>query len=136
MEFDPSKICQICFDEALDGKTHKLHFGALCCNSCKNFFRRTVQLKGRNDLKSSFECVSKVPGQKCNMKDFGMTHRCSKCRLERCLEVGILPEKVLLDPALRTKFTGKSQYLSITYIKLNNLIILLSRQEKEKSTCH
>ena len=132
MELNPSKICQICYDEALDGKTHKLHFGAVCCNSCKNFFRRIVQLKGRNDLKSIFECASKVPGQKCDMKDFGMTHRCSKCRLERCLEVGILPEKVLLDPDQRTKFTGKSQYQPITYIKLNNLIISLSLGKKKR----
>ena len=118
MELDPSKICQICYDEARDGK-HKCHFGALCCNSCRSFFRRIVQVNGRTDLKTIFECVSKVPGQECDMKDFGMSHRCSKCRLDRCLEVRLLPEKVLLDPAQRTKFTGKSQYQSIIYIKLN-----------------
>ena len=132
MELNPSKICQICYDEALDGKPHKHHFGAVCCNSCKNFFRRIVQNKGRNDLKSIFECVSKVPGQKCDMKDFGMTHRCSKCRLERCLEVGILPEKVLLDPDQRTKFTGKSQYQPITYVKLKMILSFYSLGKKKR----
>ena len=32
--------------------------------------------------------------------------KCRKCRLMRCLEVGLKPEKVILDVEGRMKFTG------------------------------
>ena len=106
MELDPSKVCQVCYEEAPEGKSFQYHYGALCCLSCRAFFRRIVQLNGTEGIEDRYDCVSKVPGQKCNMKDFGYTHRCFKCRMERCLEVGIKPEKVLLNPTQRTKYTG------------------------------
>ena len=40
------------------------------------------------------------------MREFGTRHKCSKCRLERCLEIGLNPDKVVLDEETRRKYTG------------------------------
>ena len=119
MEIDPRKTCQICFGvETAENKSHISHFGALCCNGCRSFFRRNVQNHGRNHLKDVYSCVAPTrdpPSEHCNMREFGITHRCQKCRISRCLEVGMDPHKVLLDANLRNKFTG------IIYLLMRNV---------------
>ena len=37
--------------------------------------------------------------------------KCRKCRLMRCLEVGLKPEKVILDVEGRMKFTGLKYFV-------------------------
>ena len=37
------------------------------------------------------------PSQPCNMREFGIKHNCRKCRMSRCLDIGMNPKKVLLD---------------------------------------
>jgi len=46
---DP-RFCPVCDSEAPDGEVHKPHFGAICCYSCRAFFRRSVHCKAYKDL--------------------------------------------------------------------------------------
>ena len=41
------------------------------------------------------------------MWEFGTRHKCSYCRLQRCLKIGLNPAKVVLDEKTRRKYTGK-----------------------------
>ena len=36
----------------------------------------------------------------------GRGSKCKRCRLDRCLAIGLKADKVLLDESQRTKFTG------------------------------
>ena len=51
-----SKICSICGDAA-----KSQHFGAVSCDSCKAFFRRTVQAENHANYKCPFDVSCLVP---------------------------------------------------------------------------
>ncbi|CAD5229123.1 unnamed protein product [Bursaphelenchus okinawaensis] len=78
-------VCQVC----LSGPSNGLHFGApRTCAACAAFFRRTV-----SDQK---KYICKRP-QRCNVKfseTAGYRKICRNCRMKRCLEIGMSPEKV------------------------------------------
>lgn len=76
------KICLVCGDKALG-----YNFNAVSCESCKAFFRRNA-LSGK-ELKCPFtnNCVITV-----------VTRRfCQKCRLEKCLSVGMVKEFIMSE---------------------------------------
>lgn len=76
------KTCLICGDKALG-----YNFNAISCESCKAFFRRNA-LSGK-ELKCPFSnnCVVTV-----------VTRRfCQKCRLEKCLSVGMVKEFIMSE---------------------------------------
>jgi len=78
--------CLVCGGKAA---AHQ-HYGAVCCYSCRAFFRRGIL--------RAYTCVR---GDKsCQINSITRTN-CKKCRFDRCLAVGMRPE--LVDATLRRK---------------------------------
>ncbi|KAK2706189.1 nuclear hormone receptor HR96-like [Artemia franciscana] len=77
-----AKICRVCGDHALG-----YNFNAVTCESCKAFFRR-------NAFKTEgFKCPF---SNKCEITK--VTRRfCQKCRMEKCLAVGMKKEWIMSD---------------------------------------
>ncbi|XP_023677677.1 nuclear receptor subfamily 5, group A, member 5 isoform X2 [Paramormyrops kingsleyae] len=69
--------CPICGD-----RVSGYHYGLLTCESCKGFFKRTVQ---NNKL---YTCAEQ---QRCPM-DMAQRKRCPYCRFQKCLAVGMKKE--------------------------------------------
>uniref|UniRef100_A0A914MNU1 Nuclear receptor n=2 Tax=Meloidogyne incognita TaxID=6306 RepID=A0A914MNU1_MELIC len=78
-QVDESKICAVCNDYAVCQ-----HYGALTCEGCKGFFKRTVQKK------SQYVCSGE---KKCPI-DKKYRSRCQYCRFQKCLDVGMVREIV------------------------------------------
>lgn len=82
------ELCPVCGD-----KVSGYHYGLLTCESCKGFFKRTVQNK------KVYTCVAE---RSCHI-DKTQRKRCPFCRFQKCLEVGmklegkILPYSLLID---------------------------------------
>lgn len=85
------ELCPVCGD-----KVSGYHYGLLTCESCKGFFKRTVQNK------KVYTCVAE---RSCHI-DKTQRKRCPFCRFQKCLEVGM-------------KLEG--EYLSIFIIFYNKL---------------
>lgn len=79
------ELCPVCGD-----KVSGYHYGLLTCESCKGFFKRTVQNK------KVYTCVAE---RSCHI-DKTQRKRCPFCRFQKCLEVGM-------------KLEGKSFYCSL-----------------------
>jgi len=78
--------CLVCGGKAA---AHQ-HYGAVCCYSCRAFFRRGIS--------RAYSCVR--GDMSCQVNSITRTN-CKKCRFDRCLEVGMRPE--LVDATLRRK---------------------------------
>ena len=76
------EACQVCGDAAA---THS-HYGAIICFSCRAFFRRAV-VERRH-----YNCVRWAQGA-CTVDAVTRTN-CKKCRLAKCLRVGMKPQLV------------------------------------------
>ncbi|XP_018015740.1 uncharacterized protein LOC108672557 [Hyalella azteca] len=78
------RICQICGDVA-----KSMHFGGLCCDSCKAFFRRSVQSDGFRNFKCSGDkrCSISIASRKF----------CKLCRFNKCEKVGMVREWVMSE---------------------------------------
>ncbi|XP_063989220.1 nuclear hormone receptor HR96 [Diachasmimorpha longicaudata] len=77
-----NKICEVCGDRALG-----YNFNAISCESCKAFFRRNA-LKNKD-----FRCPFTE-----NCKVTPVTRRfCQKCRLDKCLTVGMRKEYIMTE---------------------------------------
>lgn len=63
------------------------HYGLLTCESCKGFFKRTVQNK------KVYSCVA---DRTCHI-DKPQRKRCPYCRFQKCLDVGMKLEAVRAD---------------------------------------
>ncbi|CAG0879162.1 unnamed protein product [Cyprideis torosa] len=68
------EFCPVCGD-----KVSGYHYGLLTCESCKGFFKRTVQNK------KVYTCVA---DRNCHI-DKTQRKRCPYCRFQKCLEVGM-----------------------------------------------
>lgn len=68
------ELCPVCGD-----KVSGYHYGLLTCESCKGFFKRTVQNK------KVYTCVA---DRSCHI-DKTQRKRCPFCRFQKCLEVGM-----------------------------------------------
>lgn len=79
-EFDES--CPVCGD-----KVSGYHYGLLTCESCKGFFKRTVQNK------KVYTCIE---NRNC-LIDKTQRKRCPYCRFQKCLKVGMKLEAVRPD---------------------------------------
>ena len=90
-----TKKCQVCTAPA--GK--HIHYGATSCLSCKAFFRRSVQAS----ISRNYVCHGQ--GDCTILPD---TRRsCQKCRMEKCLKVGMNPECVLSKYEIEERFRKK-----------------------------
>jgi len=85
-EMNLTAQCLICNGPAA---AHQ-HYGAVCCYSCRAFFRRGIT--------RSYVCVR--GDDLCQVNSITRTN-CKRCRYARCLEVGMKPE--LVDATLKRK---------------------------------
>lgn len=76
------ELCPVCGD-----KVSGYHYGLLTCESCKGFFKRTVQNK------KVYNCVA----DRCCVIDKTQRKRCPYCRFQKCLDVGMKLEAVRHD---------------------------------------
>ncbi|XP_022243718.1 nuclear hormone receptor FTZ-F1-like [Limulus polyphemus] len=76
------ELCPVCGD-----KVSGYHYGILTCESCKGFFKRTVQNK------KVYTCVA---DRNC-LIDKTQRKRCPYCRFQKCLDVGMKLEAVRPD---------------------------------------
>lgn len=76
------ELCPVCGD-----KVSGYHYGLLTCESCKGFFKRTVQNK------KVYSCVD---SRSCHI-DKSQRKRCPYCRFQKCLNVGMKLEAVRQD---------------------------------------
>ncbi|KAG5840778.1 hypothetical protein ANANG_G00192270 [Anguilla anguilla] len=79
---DLEELCPVCGD-----KVSGYHYGLLTCESCKGFFKRTVQNNKR------YTCAE---NQDCKI-DKTQRKRCPFCRFQKCLSVGMRLEAVRAD---------------------------------------
>lgn len=71
------KVCGACGDRA-----KSFHFGGISCDSCKAFFRRSVQNEAYKNFHCPYEgkCEITITSRKC----------CQYCRFQKCLSIGEL----------------------------------------------
>ncbi|VDN81251.1 unnamed protein product [Brugia pahangi] len=72
--------CPVCGD-----RVSGYHYGLLTCESCKGFFKRTVQNK------KSYQCSA---DQNCAV-DKSCRKRCPHCRFQKCIQRGMKVEEIL-----------------------------------------
>ncbi|XP_037548529.1 nuclear receptor subfamily 5 group A member 2-like [Nematolebias whitei] len=81
-DVDLEETCPVCGD-----KVSGYHYGVLTCESCKGFFKRTVQNN------KTYTCND---NQLCSI-DKTQRKRCPFCRFQKCLHVGMKLEAVRAD---------------------------------------
>ncbi|XP_075240836.1 uncharacterized protein LOC142336139 isoform X2 [Convolutriloba macropyga] len=79
---EPEESCPVCGD-----KVSGYHYGLMTCESCKGFFKRTVQ---NNKI---YQCIE---NKECRI-DKSQRKRCPYCRFQKCLQVGMKLEAVRAD---------------------------------------
>lgn len=71
--------CAVCGEEAPLTGPYRRHYGVICCEACKCFFRRTVQMNKQYECKLTGNCaVGK-----------NVRHWCQACRFQKCLRSGM-----------------------------------------------
>jgi hypothetical protein len=71
------EICPICGD-----RVSGYHYGLLTCESCKGFFKRTVQNKKQYQCSAEQNCIVDKQNRK----------RCPRCRYMKCINQGMRVE--------------------------------------------
>ncbi|GBP73786.1 Nuclear hormone receptor family member nhr-25 [Eumeta japonica] len=74
--------CPVCGDYA-----NGLHYGIYTCESCKLFFKRSIQMNRQ------YEYHCRNARNNC-MISISTRSFCRSCRFKKCLEAGMLPEIV------------------------------------------
>ncbi|CAK8673054.1 unnamed protein product [Clavelina lepadiformis] len=85
------KPCFVCGD-----KSSGYHYGVASCEGCKGFFRRSVQKNMQYTCHRNKQCVINKSTRS----------RCQFCRLQKCIQAGMLRESVRND---RNKRRGKEK---------------------------
>ncbi|XP_054168070.1 thyroid hormone receptor beta-like [Oppia nitens] len=78
------KVCRVCGDRA-----KSYHFGGISCDSCKAFFRRSVQ----NDAFLNFHC----PYERHCEITINSRKSCQYCRFHKCLSIGMEKSWVMTE---------------------------------------
>lgn len=88
----PVADCNVCGDRAI---AH-MHYGGICCYSCKAFFRRASQTGNDKNYKCKKDenCVVSVANRRS----------CQYCRFMKCLAIGMKPTWVLSDKQCQIRF--------------------------------
>ncbi|XP_078662658.1 oxysterols receptor LXR-alpha-like [Branchiostoma floridae x Branchiostoma belcheri] len=84
--------CAVCGDHASG-----YHYGALSCEGCKGFFRRSVIKKANYTCKYGGNCEMNVR----------LRNTCQGCRLRKCRDVGMKAECLLTEAQTKSKFRWK-----------------------------
>lgn len=84
----PPRICGVCGDRA-----KSYHFGGISCDSCKAFFRRSVQNE------SHFQCPNRG---NCRIT-LASRKSCQACRFAKCLAIGMEASWVMTEQERRAR---------------------------------
>ena len=90
------KYCGVCGDVA-----KSYHFGGLSCDSCKAFFRRSVQ----NDNYLHFQCCHR--GQ-CTIS-LSNRKSCQFCRMKRCFGIGMEKSWVMTEEERKALMKARAE---------------------------
>lgn len=93
--------CPICGD-----KISGYHYGIFCCESCKGFFKRTVQNAKR------YACHHPTSSSVCEI-NISTRKKCPACRFIKCVDKGMRIEAIRSD---RTR-GGRSMYPGSRYLR-------------------
>ncbi|CAH8841651.1 unnamed protein product [Trichobilharzia szidati] len=93
--------CPICGD-----KISGYHYGIFCCESCKGFFKRTVQNAKR------YACHRPNAASRCDI-NINTRKKCPACRFLKCVDKGMRIEAIRSD---RTR-GGRSMYPGSRYLR-------------------
>jgi len=88
----PVSNCHVCGDLAI---AH-MHYGGVCCYSCKAFFRRATQT-GKD---KKYKCKN---DKQCPIT-YTNRRACQYCRFHKCLNIGMKPNWVLSDEQCNIRF--------------------------------
>ena len=77
--------CGVCGETASKESAFRKHYGVVCCEACKCFFRRTVQMS--RDYKCRYEGKCTIGRTPDNMKQV-----CQACRFSQCIRAGMKME--------------------------------------------
>ncbi|XP_068218338.1 uncharacterized protein [Palaemon carinicauda] len=88
------KPCEVCGDKAKN-----MHFGGLVCDSCKAFFRRSVQSNAWDQFKCEKEgkCSINKTNRRC----------CQYCRFQKCEKVGMKMDWVMTESGRMNLFKNR-----------------------------
>nr|XP_027200244.1 nuclear hormone receptor HR78-like [Dermatophagoides pteronyssinus] len=129
------EFCVVCGDKA-SGR----HYGAISCEGCKGFFKRSVRKQLNYVCRANQECeVTKHH-----------RNRCQYCRLQKCIQMGMRadhcqPERkpLVLDNSSTTSTTAVTNFATSTTMtntgSNNNCSILMpshQQQQQNRSTTH
>ena len=78
-------MCAVCGEVSTKEATFRKHYGVVCCEACKCFFRRTVQMS--RDYKCRYDGRCTIGRCPENMKQV-----CQACRFSQCLRAGMKME--------------------------------------------
>ena len=95
--------CPVCGD-----KISGFHYGIFSCESCKGFFKRTVQNKKNYVCLRGAQCPISIATRK----------KCPACRFDKCLKTGMKLEgksfvKYKQDPITHKFYSSNHVYLQI-----------------------
>ena len=96
-------VCAVCGDTASKDTLFRRHYGIICCEACKCFFRRTVQMN--RDYKCRYGNSCSVGRNPINVKQV-----CQACRFNHCLKAGMKVEckSFFLCTARRERYTVRT----------------------------
>ncbi|XP_060562423.1 nuclear receptor subfamily 2 group C member 2-like [Ruditapes philippinarum] len=114
--FDANKFepCLVCGDRA-SGR----HYGAISCEGCKGFFKRSIRKQLGYACRGSKDCMVTKPNR----------NRCQYCRLQKCLGIGMRSESVQQE----RKPTDKEK-LSPTMVATSTQKIYIRKDLQSPST--
>ena len=75
-------VCAVCSEISCKEAVFRKHYGVICCEACKCFFRRTVQMS--RDYKCRYDGRCTIGRFPENMKQV-----CQACRFTQCLRAGM-----------------------------------------------
>uniref|UniRef100_A0A7E4UR32 Nuclear receptor domain-containing protein n=1 Tax=Panagrellus redivivus TaxID=6233 RepID=A0A7E4UR32_PANRE len=117
-------LCHICSDRATGN-----HYGAISCDGCKGFFRRSIRKE--HNYKCRFN-------QNCNVDK---THRnaCRACRLRRCMQAGmkagaIQNERDVIGKRRKIESEGETSGQFLQSLLVSEKLCLQLRESVIKST--
>lgn len=82
---NPRAECPVCGD-----KVNGIHYGIYTCEGCKNFFKRSVTTNKTYSCYSQASCDVSITIDDFGNKQNRKGTRCQACRLEACLDAGMV----------------------------------------------
>ncbi|XP_042881964.1 nuclear hormone receptor family member nhr-34-like [Penaeus japonicus] len=114
------KVCGVCGDVA-----KSMHFGAICCDSCKAFFRRSVQ----SSMWETFICIK---DGECEVTQ--NRRCCQACRFALCRKIGMDPSLVMSEEdrkLLMSRRLEKKRQQLLEHHRLKQLSVLGNTDRSE-----